>query len=74
MEHGISIDSSDNVYITGSPNQFFGYAGTYDISLPNIIVQDQKVVITYKDSGNSYAGTAIVTTDSGNNIYVGMVY
>ena len=60
------INPGDTENNFGSPT-IFEYAGTYDLSAA-YDSSNQKVVITYKDSGNSWAGTAIVGEVSGNSI------
>ena len=60
------ISSGDTENNFGS-STIFEYAGTHDLSAA-YDSSNQKVVITYKDQGNSYAGTAIVGEVSGNNI------
>ena len=61
--------------ISGTENTFgtpvtFESAGTHDISAA-YDSSNQKVVIAYKDQGNSWAGTAIVGTVSGTSISFG---
>ena len=62
-----TISGTENTF--GSP-VVFEYAGTYDISAA-YDSSNQKVVITYKDQGNSWSGTAIVGTVSGTSISFG---
>ena len=60
------INSGDTENNFGSPT-IFEYAGTHDLSAA-YDSSNQKVVIVYKDQGNSWAGTAIVGEVSGNSI------
>ena len=62
-----TISGTENTF--GSPT-VFEYSGTYDLSAA-YDSSNQKVVITYKDQGNSWAGTAIVGTVSGTSISFG---
>ena len=66
--HGISIDSSDNVYITGLTNSTG--SGSYDILIAKYnssgAVQWQRTL-----SGSGTDQGTDVTTDSSDNVYVG---
>ena len=63
------INPGDTENNFGSPT-IFEYADTYDLSAA-YDSSNQKVVITYKDGGNSYAGTAVVGEVSGTSISFG---
>ena len=59
-----TVDGTENTF--GS-STIFEYAGTHDLSAA-YDSSNQRVVITYKDQGNSWSGTAIVGTVSGTSI------
>ena len=50
----------------------FNNAATYDVGITSL--SDNRVVIVYRDNGNSSYGTAIVGTISGNSISYGSEY
>ena len=64
-----TVDSSDNSISFGSATEFEA-GGTYNINV-TFDSNSNKVVIIYKDAGNSYYFTSIVGTVSGTSISFG---
>ena len=64
-----TVDSSDNSISFGA-GTVFEAGGTYDIHT-SFDSSNNKVVIVYKDAGNSYYFTSIVATVSGSSISFG---
>ena len=65
------VNPSTNAITFGSPARF-NSGVTYNVAITSL--SDNRVVIAYRDNGNSAYGTAIVGTISGNSISYGSEY